>query len=93
MRLVLHEEALDDLQRIFAWIATDDLTAAAALIDRIFEKLEKLALLQLSRMGRIGRDPGSRELIEGPYIIVYEVDEHDTEIRVIAVMHGARERR
>jgi addiction module RelE/StbE family toxin len=92
MRIVFHEEALDDLQSIFAWIAKDDLAAAAALIDRIFEKLEKLMLPQLSRIGRMGQDPGTRELIEGPYIVVYEVDERDTEIRVVAVVHGARER-
>jgi toxin ParE1/3/4 len=92
MKIVFHEEALDDLQSIFAWIAKNDLAAARSLIDRVFDTLEKLTLPQLSRMGRIGREPGTRELIEGPYIIVYELRERDGEIRVIAVVHGARER-
>jgi hypothetical protein len=43
-------------------------------------------------MGRIGCDPGTHELIEEPYIIVYEVRERQGEICVISVVHGARER-
>ena len=92
MKVAFDEEALDDLQRIFAWIAKDDLTAAAALINRIFEKIEKLTGPELSRRGRFGRDPGTHELLEGPYIIVYEVDDEHTRIRIISVVHGARDR-
>ena len=36
MRLVFEEEALDDLQGIFNWIAKDNPRAAERLIDRIF---------------------------------------------------------
>jgi len=38
MRVVFDDEALDDLQRIFAHIAQDNRTAAEDLISRIFEK-------------------------------------------------------
>jgi toxin ParE1/3/4 len=92
MRLVFDEEALDDLQGIFAWVAKDDLTAATGLINRVFEKVEKLTSPELVRMGRFGRDPGTHELLEGPYIIVYEVRERRGEIRVLSVVHGARDR-
>jgi plasmid stabilization system protein ParE len=92
MKVVFDEDALDDLQRIFAWIAKDDLMAAAALINRIFEKVEKLTGPELSRIGRFGRDPGTHELLEGPYIMVYEVDERRARIRIVSVVHGARER-
>ena len=44
-------------------------------------------------MGRPGLDPGTHELIEYPYIIVYEVHEDRDEIVVLAVVHGARKRK
>jgi plasmid stabilization system protein ParE len=62
------------------------------LIDRVFGKLEKLTNPELTRMGRLGRDPGTHELLEDRYIIVYEINERRGEIRVIAVMHSARDR-
>ena len=67
--------------------------AAERLIDRIFRKLELLMVPGFARMGRIGLDPGTYELIERPYIMVYEVREQRGEIVVLAVFHGARKRR
>ena len=49
------------------------------------------ALDDLQGIGQIGRDPGIHELIEEPYIIVYEVRERQGEVRVISHVHGARE--
>jgi toxin ParE1/3/4 len=92
MKIVFDEEALDELQGIFAWIAKDDITAATALVNRIFGKIEKLAGSEFSRMGRFGRDPGTHELIEGAYIIVYEIDDRHGRVRVVSVVHGARDR-
>lgn len=92
MRLVFDEEALDDLQGIFAWIAKDGVGAATTLINRIFDRVERLTVPELTHMGRIGRNSGTHELIEEPYIIVYEVRERQGEVRVISVVHGARER-
>ena len=43
-------------------------------------------------MGRRGREPGTRELIEAPYIIVYEIDEPRDLIIVLSIVHGARDR-
>jgi plasmid stabilization system protein ParE len=44
-------------------------------------------------MGRPGLDPGTHELIEYPYIIVYEVQEIQGEIIVLAVVHGAQDQK
>lgn len=55
-------------------------------------RAERLATPELSHMGRIGRDLGSHELIEERYIIVYEVRERESQVRVISVVHGARAR-
>lgn len=92
MRVIFDDEALDDLQRIFAWIAKENRRAAENLIARIFDKAELLATPGLTDMGRPGLDPGTRELIEYPYIIVYEVHEDRGDIVVLSVVHGAQDR-
>ncbi len=53
----------------------------------------RLAAPELTYMGRPGQVEGTRELIEYPYIIVYRVREEAREVIVVAVMHGARDRR
>jgi len=42
MKVIFDDEALDDLQRIFAWIAKDNRRAAEDLVARIFDKTERL---------------------------------------------------
>jgi plasmid stabilization system protein ParE len=41
---------------------------------------------------RPGLDAGTRELVEYPYIIVYEVHAEREEIVVLSVVHGAQDR-
>ena len=43
-------------------------------------------------MGRAGLVAGTRELIERPFIIVYQVDELQDEIVIVAIAHGAEDR-
>jgi len=92
MRVVFDDEALDDLKHIRAWIAKDSPRAADELITRIFDKIESLLAPELTYMGRPGLDPGTHELIENPYIIVYEVHDDRGEIVVLAIVHGAQKR-
>jgi plasmid stabilization system protein ParE len=92
MRVVFDEDALADLQSIFAWIARDNRSAAEALVVRIFDRAEDLAAPELTYTGRPGLDPGTRELIEYPYIVVYEVHQDRGEIVVLSVVHGAQDR-
>jgi len=69
MRVIFDDEALDDLQDIFSWIAKDNRRAAEKIVARILDKAERLAIPGLAHMGRPGLDPGTRELIEYPYIM------------------------
>lgn len=92
MKLVFDEEALADLKSISDWIARDNPRAADELVNRIFEKVERLTTPELIDMGRPGSDSGTRELVEYPYIIVYEVHDDRGMIVVLAVMHGARDK-
>lgn len=62
-------------------------------MERIRLRINRLGLQGLSHIGRPGLVEGTRELIEPPYIVIYEADEVADEITVLAVMHGARERK
>jgi toxin ParE1/3/4 len=93
MKITFDVAASDDLDRIFAWIKKDNPRAAYETIDRIKARVERLATPGLALMGRPGRDSGTHELVEAPYIIVYEVDEKQGEIVVLGVVHGAQKRK
>lgn len=92
MKIVFDEEALDDLRKIFAWITKDNPHAAANVITRIFNRIELLASPALTYMGHPGRDPGTLELIEAPYIVVYEVSRLHRKIIVLSIVHRAQDR-
>jgi len=93
MKVVVREAAARDLEAIFAWIVEHNAGAAAAMVERIRGRIERLAFPGLARVGRPGLIEGTRELVEPPYIIVYEVHEAVDEIDVLAVVHGARDRK
>ena len=92
MKIVVRATADEDLDRIFAWIAKDNPRAAGGMIRRIRQRIGRLATPGLEYMGRPGLDSGTRELIESPYIIVYEVHKAREEIEVLYIVHGAQDR-
>jgi toxin ParE1/3/4 len=91
MRVVLRESALEDLDHIHAWIAKDNPSAAAEMVARIRDRISFLEIDALAQMGRPGFVKGTRELIEYPYIIVYQFDHTQREIAVLAIVHGAQD--
>jgi addiction module RelE/StbE family toxin len=92
MKVVLDPRAIDDLAHIHSWIAADNGTVAAGVIETIFAGIERLTLFP--SMGRAGLVDGTREWVVPrlPYIVVYQVDAVNDELRVIAVFHGAQDR-
>ncbi len=92
MKVLIRPEADRDLDGIFEWIAKDNPPAAADTIRRIRSKLDLLATTGFGEIGRRGREPGTRELIVAPYVIVYEVHKRRGELVVLGIFHGARER-
>jgi toxin ParE1/3/4 len=92
MKIVVRKKADEDLDHIFEWIAKDNPRAAVNVVRRIRARIGKLETQGLARMGRPGLDPGTRELVEPPYIIVYEVYEAQGEVHVLYIVHGARDR-
>jgi toxin ParE1/3/4 len=93
MRVIVREAAYDDLDRIFAWIAKDRPRSADAVIERILECADRLG--RFPRMGHVGSAPGTFEwVVPGlPYILVYEVHDADDLVAVVAVFHGAQNRK
>jgi toxin ParE1/3/4 len=92
MKIIVREKAAADLDALFEWIAQDNPLAATNMVARIVERINLLAATGLAHMGRAGLVRGTRELVEPPYIIVYEVDEDRDEIVVLSIVHGARKR-
>ena len=70
MQLVFDDQAIADLENIFAWIAQDTPATARAVIDRLFASIE--LLISFPRMGHVGRDPDTLEwvVLRLPYIVV-----------------------
>lgn len=92
MNVIVRAEAAEDLAGIFTWIARDNPRAAAETVRRIRRHIGRLGTPGLAHMGRPGRVSGTRELIEAPYIVVYEVHEDRDELVVLAIFHGAQNR-
>jgi toxin ParE1/3/4 len=82
------KRALKNLDEEAAYIARDDPTAAARIVERIVTSVEGLGAHPAS--GRTGRVPSTRELIVtgAPYLVPYRVRGETVEI--LRVFHGAR---
>jgi toxin ParE1/3/4 len=82
------KRALANLNAEAAFIARDNPSAAARVVEAISAAVELLA--QHPALGRPGRVEGTRELVvpDTPYLIPYRVRGHAVEI--LRVFHGAR---
>jgi toxin ParE1/3/4 len=81
--------ALDDLDEIARYIARDSPAAARRLVQRIFDRVNKLRRFPHSG-GFIPEDSRQiyRQLIQGNYRVIYRCEHED--IFVVAVYHAAR---
>ena len=71
--------ALEDADRIFAFIAQDNPVAASELARAIEERTESLGAFP--RMGRVGYDLATREIVvRRHYIVVYRVRRHAIDV-------------
>lgn len=92
MRLVVQPKANSDLDHIAEWISKDDPSAAKDMIESIDAAIGRLIIPGMAEMGRPGRDRGTRELVETPYVIVYELDQARSLLKILAVFHAAQNR-
>jgi toxin ParE1/3/4 len=78
------------LRDIHAFVARSSPQYAKKLVDRLTRRSEQIGAFPQS--GRIVPDVGDvnvREVLEGPYRIIYHI--LDDQVDVIAVVHGARQ--
>jgi toxin ParE1/3/4 len=82
------ESALQDLDDIGSYIATDSPRTAEAIIRRIVETIAMLAYHP--KIGRAGRVETTRELVVAgtPYIAVYRLRER---IEIVTIFHSSRQ--
>lgn len=87
-RLVIAEPAAADLEKIVAYIALDNPTAAEVVYQEIVRTVQRLS--HFPALGRPGRHPETRELSTSrlPYLIVYEVSAEM--VTILAVFHTSR---
>jgi len=88
MKLRYERGALADLDEIFAHIAADNPDAAARLVARIEQAVERIAASPC--IGEATLKGGFRRIVVRNYLIVYEVA--DKEVVIHYVRHGARRR-
>lgn len=82
--------ALEDIEAIAAYIARDSSEMASLLVGRLIEATDRLQEFPLS--GRIIPEinhPDCREIICGPYRIMYRIMKD--EVWITGVVHGARD--
>ena len=82
-------QALDDLEAICLFIASDAPTVAAVFAQRAFDATDRL--MDFPESGRIVpemNDPNFREIVLGNYRIIYRLRSGD--VQILTVYHGAR---
>ena len=66
MKVVVRAKADRDLDEIFAWIAKDNPAAARDMIQRIWNRIERLASSDFADSGRPVNIPGTRGSLVPP---------------------------
>lgn len=88
MKTVWTRLALQDLEHVRNYIATDNPAAAGGTIEKIAKAIENLP--SYPNMGRPGRVKGTRELVVvgTSFLVPYRIKKE--RIEILAVIHGAR---
>ena len=85
MRIRWTTQAAEDIVGIVRHIQEENPTAAQQVAEQIFGSLQNLTTFP--RMGRPG-EQGARELVTGPYIVIYRVA--GGFIELLHIWHGAQ---
>lgn len=84
------EEAKNDLNEIFDYIALDSKKYASRQVEKIVSKTQLIK--KLIRSGKVVEEinnPDIRELIEGNYRIIYRIIDEKT-VDILMIHHSAR---
>ena len=90
-KVVITEQAVNDLCEIAEFIATDNPDAAVSFGDKLIDHAHKLARFpERGRKVPKFNDPLLREVIYRSYRIVYKIDPLFREVYVVRFWHSAR---
>ena len=91
VKVFLSSDALNDLERIVAYIAVDDVAAAERMGNQLLDAA--LSLTTFPERGRMVpefRRPQLREIVFRSYRIIYRVNSVDDSLEIVRFWHGAR---
>jgi addiction module RelE/StbE family toxin len=89
-KVIWAPSALDDIDSIAEYIAGDSPEMASLFVNRLMEATDRLQEFPLSgRMIPEINNPDCREVIYGPYRIMYRPE--GNEVWITGVVHGARD--
>ncbi len=92
MKVLWTESALAQLQAIHDYLAQSSSDYALRIVDRLTARSIQVATFPFSgRMVPEYELNEVREVIEGPYRIIYLIDSVQQKIEVLAVIHSSRE--
>lgn len=91
MERVVTDEAVADLDDLWAWIAVDDPAAADRNIEQLWSDCERLR--SFPELGRAREDlaPGVRTLVRGDCLVAYRIV--GTTLQVLRFIRGERDLR
>ena len=91
MRVRWTTDAADDLERICDYIALSRPDSARRVAQSVVERISELQ--SFPRIGRPGRVARTREITFPPlpYLAIYEILDHQDEVRVLRILHGAQQ--
>ena len=92
MKVMMSDPALGDVEGIETFLSDKSPARAKKLTKEIFARARSLAVFP--RRGRMIpeiEDDCLRELIVGDYRVMYEIDDDNGIVEVLAVLHGRRE--
>jgi len=91
VRIIWHDDALDDLDGIRAYIAQDNPPAARRVTSRIRTGVE--LLLMHPMLGRAGRVAETREFVfsDIPYIAIHRIDGQRAAVEILRIIHTAQQ--
>lgn len=90
-QVVFTPQSLDDLEQIVTFVAKDNSDRAQTFGDELIDRA--LSVATFPEIGRVVPEidnPAVREIIHGPYRIIYEVFAERETVFVLRFWHGAR---
>jgi toxin ParE1/3/4 len=89
MLVVRTKLADEDLLDIWFYVGADDMDAADRLLDQIDTRCDNLSQYPQKGVQRDALMPGMRSILEGNYVIFYQVN--GDRVEILRILHGSRD--